>query len=197
MRGTVTSIQKFGAFIDIGGLEGLLPISEAGWGRTGDLGDVLRVGQEVEVAVMSCDWEKNRFSFSLRATLADPWAKVGTVYTRGSTHTGTVARLTPFGAFVTLEEGVDGLLHISDPRQSQALLHMARYSFEVGETLSARAFIQRYFEVSKDTPEALLLAFRIERVLGAKDAQATYALRLRGKFPESAEAKQLRTLTGK
>ena len=84
-----------------------------------------------------------------------------------------------------------------DPRQPQALLHMARYSFEAGESLSARGFIQRYFEVATDTPEVLLLAFRIERVLGAKDAQATYALRLRGKFPESTEAKQLRTLTGK
>ncbi len=84
-----------------------------------------------------------------------------------------------------------------NPRQPQALLHMARYSFEAGESLSARGFIQRYFEVAKDTPDALLLAFRIERVLGAKDAQATYALRLRGKFPQSAEAKQLRTLTGR
>jgi type IV pilus assembly protein PilF len=84
-----------------------------------------------------------------------------------------------------------------NPRQPQALLHMARYSFEAGESLSARGFMQRYFEVSTDTPEVLLLAFRIERALGAKDAQATYALRLRGKFPESAEAKQLRTLTGK
>ncbi len=84
-----------------------------------------------------------------------------------------------------------------NPRQPQALLHMARYSFETGESLSARGFMQRYFEVSTDTPEVLLLAFRIERVLGAKDAQATYALRLRGKFPESAAATQLRTLTGK
>jgi len=84
-----------------------------------------------------------------------------------------------------------------NPRQPQALLHMARISFETGEPLSARGFMQRYFEVSTDTPEVLLLAFRIERALGAKDAQATYAIRLRGKFPESAEAKQLRTLTGK
>jgi len=123
VRGTVTSIQKFGAFIDIGGLEGLLPISEVGWGRTGDLDDVLRVGQEVDVALMSCDWEKNRFSFSLRATLADPWDKVGTVYTRGSTHTGTVARLTPFGAFVTLAAGIDGLLHISKIGQGRRINH--------------------------------------------------------------------------
>jgi type IV pilus assembly protein PilF len=84
-----------------------------------------------------------------------------------------------------------------NPRQPQALLELARFSFETGETLSARGFMQRYFEVAADTPESLLLGFRIERVLGAKDAQASYALRLRGKFPESAEAKQLRTLTGK
>jgi len=83
-----------------------------------------------------------------------------------------------------------------NPRQPQALLELAHFSFDTGEMLSARGFMQRYFEVSADTPEALLLAFRIERALGAKDAQATYALRLRGKFPESAEAKQLRTLIG-
>lgn len=85
----------------------------------------------------------------------------------------------------------------NDPRLSPALINMARLSFEAGEMLSARGFMQRYFEVAKDSPESLLLAFRIERALGAKDAQANYALRLRGKFPDSAEAKQLRTLTGK
>ena len=84
-----------------------------------------------------------------------------------------------------------------NPRQQQALLHMARLSFETREMLAGRGFMQRYFEVAQDSPEALLLAFRIERALGAKDAQASYALRLRGKFPESTEAKQLRTLTGK
>lgn len=83
-----------------------------------------------------------------------------------------------------------------DPRLAPALLQMARLSFESGQMLSARGFMQRYFEVGRDTPEALLLAFRIERALGAKDAQASYAVRLRGKFPESAEARQLRTLTG-
>ena len=84
-----------------------------------------------------------------------------------------------------------------NPRQPQALLHMANLTFDAHEMLAARGFMQRYFEVAQDSPEALLLAFRIERALGAKDAQASYALRLRGKFPESAQAKQLRTLTGK
>ncbi len=84
-----------------------------------------------------------------------------------------------------------------NPRYPTALYHMARLSYESGEMLSARGFMQRFFEVSRDTPEALLLAFRIERALNAKDAQASLALRLRGKFPDSAEAKQLRTLVGR
>jgi len=95
-------------------------------GRTGDISQVLRVGQAVEVAIKGLDWEKERFTFSLRATLADPWDKVGTVYTRGSTHTGTVSRLAPFGAFVTLEEGVDGLLHISKLGEGRRINHPAR-----------------------------------------------------------------------
>jgi type IV pilus assembly protein PilF len=85
----------------------------------------------------------------------------------------------------------------ASPQYPPALLHMARLSFDANEMLPARGFMQRFFEAARDTPEALLLAFRIERALGAKDAQASYAVRLRGKFPDSAEAKQLRMLTGK
>lgn len=123
VKGTVTGLRDFGAFVDIGGLEGLLPVSEAGWGRTADIAQVLSVGQEVEVAVKGLDWEKERFTFSLRATLADPWDKVGTKYARGSTCTGTVARLAPFGAFVTLEDGIDGLLHISKIGEGRRINH--------------------------------------------------------------------------
>ncbi|ORJ58291.1 30S ribosomal protein S1 [Geothermobacter hydrogeniphilus] len=113
VQGTVTNIRDFGAFVDIGGIEGLLPISEISYGRVEDINEVLHVGQQLEVAVKSCDWENNRFSFSLRDTLADPWDRVGTVFAVGTTHTGTVSRLANFGAFVTLDEGLDGLLHIS------------------------------------------------------------------------------------
>ena len=113
VRGTVTAIRDFGAFIDIGGLEGLLPIAEMAWGRIDRIEDLLQVGQELEVVVKSCDWEKDRFSFSLRDTLADPWQqKVGSLYREGMTVTGTVARLAQFGAFVTIDEGIDGLLPI-------------------------------------------------------------------------------------
>ena len=113
VSGTVLSLQDFGAFVDIGGLEGLIPISEVGWSRVKDVREVLSVGQKVQVVVKSIDREKDRISLSLKDTLADPWDQVAQQYPEGSFHTGTVSRLAPFGAFVTLVPGVDGLLHIS------------------------------------------------------------------------------------
>ena len=113
IRGKVTSLQKFGAFVDIGGLEGLLPISEIAWSRTEKVEDILSMGQEVDVIIKKLDWEQDRFSFSLKDALPDPWERAVETYAIGSYHTGTVARLAPFGAFVTLKEGLDGLIHIS------------------------------------------------------------------------------------
>jgi small subunit ribosomal protein S1 len=113
VRGTVTSIRDFGAFVMVDGIEGLIPISEIGWGRVEEVGDVLAVGQEVEVVVKKLDWENDRFSFSLKETLADPWERVAEQFPVGTYHKGVVARLAPFGAFVTLGAGVDGLIHIS------------------------------------------------------------------------------------
>jgi small subunit ribosomal protein S1 len=135
VKGTVTSLRDFGAFVDIGGVEGLLPISEISYGRVDDIKQVLQVGQELEVAVKKIDWEANRFSFSLRDTLADPWQKVGSVYVEGGTRTGTVARLAPFGAFVTLEDGIDGLVHISKLGAGRRLKHPGEV-LKVGEKLT-------------------------------------------------------------
>ena len=123
VRGKVTSIQKFGAFVDIGGVEGLLPVSEIAWNRTEKVGDVLSVGQEVEVILKKLDWEQERFSFSLKDALPDPWDRVADTYPAGSYHMGTVSRLAPFGAFVTLAEGVDGLIHISKLGAGRRLSH--------------------------------------------------------------------------
>ena len=135
VRGTVTSLRDFGAFVDIGGIEGLLPISEVAWGRVEDLASVLQVGQEIDVTVKSCDWEKERFSFSLRETLADPWGKVGATYLAGGTYPGTVARLAPFGAFVTLEDGIDGLIHISRLGAGRRIKHPQEV-LKVGQKLA-------------------------------------------------------------
>ena len=113
VKGVITSLRDFGAFIDIGGLEGLIPVSEIGWGRIEDIRGVLSEGQEVEVAVMKLDWDNDRFSFSLKDTMPDPWDSATAKYHEGSIHIGQIARLTDFGAFVTLEPGIDGLVHIS------------------------------------------------------------------------------------
>ena len=123
VRGTVTNIRDFGAFLDIGGIEGLLPISEISYGRVEDINDILTLGQELEVAVKRIDWDNNKFSFSLRDTQADPWKKVGSIYRVGQQYPGKVSRLAQFGAFVTLEEGIDGLLHISKLGDGQRIRH--------------------------------------------------------------------------
>lgn len=113
VRGTVTSIQKFGAFVDIGGVEGLLPVSELAWTRTEKTSDKLSSGQLVKVIIKSLDWQNGRISLSLKDALPNPWDSAAQNWPAGSYHTGRVSRLAPFGAFVTLGDGVDGLIHVS------------------------------------------------------------------------------------
>ena len=113
VKGTVTSVREFGAFVSIGPIEGLIPVSEIGWERVDDVGSALSVGQVVEVAITRLDWANRRFSFSLKKTLADPWDTAADRFPAGSRLVGKVVRLTAFGAFVSLGGGVDGLLHVS------------------------------------------------------------------------------------
>ena len=120
---TVTSIQKFGAFVRAGAVEGLLPVSEIGWTKVKDVADVLAVGDEISVVVKSIDWDNNKFSFSLKDTLPDPWEALVENFPVGSVHSGTVSRLAQFGAFVTLTDGVDGLLHISKIGKGKRISH--------------------------------------------------------------------------
>jgi small subunit ribosomal protein S1 len=123
VSGHITSIARFGAFVDIGGIEGLVPISEISWGRVEDIHTVLAVGQKVDVAIKKLDWENDKFSFSLKEILPDPWKNIGQKYPEGSLHKGKVTRLAPFGAFVTLEPGIDGLVHISELGKGQKIRH--------------------------------------------------------------------------
>jgi small subunit ribosomal protein S1 len=123
VTGTVISLQDYGAFVDIGGLEGLIPISEIGWSRVKDVRDVLSVGQQLKVVIKTIDKEKERISLSIKDTLVDPWEQVIDRFPEGSFHTGTVARLDTFGAFVTLIDGVDGLIHISKLGSGKRINH--------------------------------------------------------------------------
>jgi small subunit ribosomal protein S1 len=123
IRGTIASIHSFGAFVRVGAVEGLIPISEIAWDRVDDITKLLTVGQEVEVMVMKLDWEKDRLSFSLKRALPDPWESIEKDFPQGSVHSGTVVRLANFGAFVSLAPGVDGLLHISRMGSGKRIKH--------------------------------------------------------------------------
>lgn len=114
IRGTITRIQDFGAFVDIGGVQALLPISEISFESIADIKQVLSVGQEIEASVLKLDWQAGRISLSLKALLADPWLNAESRYPIGSRHTGTVVRTAEYGIFIALEPGLDGLLHVSE-----------------------------------------------------------------------------------
>ncbi|XOF32922.1 MAG: 30S ribosomal protein S1 [Candidatus Electrothrix sp. YB6] len=136
-EGTVTSIRKFGAFIDLGGADGLIPISELAWGQTDRVEDVLSIGQKVEVVIKKLDWDKDRISLSLKDTLENPWDRVEENYPPASIHAGVVSRLAQFGAFVTLEPGIDGLLHISKLGAGRRLNH-PREVLEAGQEITVK-----------------------------------------------------------
>lgn len=123
VRGRIVSFQKYGAFVDLGGVEGLLPISEISWGHVEDIRDVLTAGQELELQVLKLDREKDRLSLSLRKIQPDPWLTVEQRYTEGSSCRGKVVRLARFGAFVELEPGIEGLLHISRLGEGKKIKH--------------------------------------------------------------------------
>ncbi|MFC1862678.1 30S ribosomal protein S1 [Thermodesulfobacteriota bacterium] len=123
VSGDVTAIRKFGAFVDIGGIEGLIPISEISWGRVEDISSILSIGQEVDVVIKKLDWEDDKYSFSLKEIIPNPWNEIELKYPNGSIQKGNVSRLAPFGAFITLEPGIDGLLHISDLGKGKRLMH--------------------------------------------------------------------------
>ncbi len=113
LSGRVKSLTDFGAFIDLGGVDGLLHISEMSWSRVRHPSEVLKEGETVEVAVLRLDREKGRVSLGLKQVHANPWQDIDRRFPEGSIVKGEVARLTPFGAFISLEPGVDGLVHIS------------------------------------------------------------------------------------
>lgn len=112
-EGTVKSLTSFGAFIDLGGVDGLLHISEMSWGHIGHPSEVLKVGDKITVMVLSIDRERNRIGLGLKQVLPDPWSQLSEKYPVGAEVTGKVVRLVKFGAFVELEPGIDGLVHIS------------------------------------------------------------------------------------
>ena len=114
LQGTVSSIVDFGAFVDLGGIDGLIHISELSWNHVNHPSEVVKVGQEVEVEVLDVDLNRERISLGLKQTTEDPWRALVKKYPVGAIVEGTVTKLVPFGAFVDLGEGIEGLVHISE-----------------------------------------------------------------------------------
>jgi small subunit ribosomal protein S1 len=139
VRGTVTSIRDFGAFVDLGGVDGLLHISELGYGRVGHPSEVLQLGQEVEAQVIKCDPQpaaggtgRRQVALSLKALAADPWSTVRERFPVGKTVHGIVRKVEAFGAFVEITPGLDGLVHVSKLVLDRRVSH-ARQVVSVGQ----------------------------------------------------------------
>lgn len=138
ISGPIASIQSFGAFVDLGGVQALLPVSEIGRSRVEDIHAVLSVGQEIRASVLKVDWQNERITLSMKSLLADPWDTAAEKFPEGSKHAGTVARLAAFGAFVTLEPGLDGLLHESEISKAGAYGAKNGPGLKVGQSLTVQ-----------------------------------------------------------
>ena len=112
--GVVSSIVNFGAFVDLGGVDGLVHVSELSWKHIDHPGEVVEVGDEVTVEVLEVDFERERVSLSLKATQEDPWQAFARTHTINQVVPGVVTKLVPFGAFIRVHEGIEGLVHISE-----------------------------------------------------------------------------------
>jgi small subunit ribosomal protein S1 len=123
VKGHVRSLTNFGAFVDIGGIEGLLHVSDLAWGKVDHPSEVVKVGQELEVAVLDFNERDEKISLGLKQLTPDPWSNVQDKYRSGQRLPGKVVSLTDFGAFVELEKGVEGLVHISDLSWSRKHVH--------------------------------------------------------------------------
>ena len=114
LKGTVSSIVDFGAFVDLGGIDGLIHISELSWSHVNHPSEVVKVGEEVEVEVLDVDLQRERISLGLKQTTEDPWTKLVETYPVGTVVDGKVTKIVPFGAFIELGANVEGLVHISE-----------------------------------------------------------------------------------
>jgi len=123
VEGIVKNLTDYGAFIDLGGIDGLLHITDMSWGRVNHPSDVLAVGDKINVKVLKFDREKERVSLGLKQTVEDPWLIVESKYVVGERVTGKVVSLTDYGAFIELEKGVEGLIHVSEMSWTRRIKH--------------------------------------------------------------------------
>ena len=136
LEGTVRSLMDYGAFVDLGGIDGLLHVSDIAWNRIGKASDVLEVGQSLQVKVLKIDPKSKRISLGLKQLQAHPWDAVATTFAVGDRVRGTVTRTAEFGAFVEIAPGVEGLVHLSEMSWSKRI-HKATEVLNTGDTVDA------------------------------------------------------------
>jgi small subunit ribosomal protein S1 len=136
ISGSITNLCDFGAFVDLGGLEGLIHISELSWGRVGHPADILKRGQMVDVYVLEVNRDAGRVALSLKRMHPDPWETVHERYEIGQTVEGTITNVVDFGAFARVEEGLEGLIHVSELAEGH-FLHPRNVVAE-GQVIRAR-----------------------------------------------------------
>ena len=156
VTGTVSRLTDFGAFVDLGGIDGLIHISEMSWGRISNPKDVLKEGQTVEAIVLEVDKEKGKISLSLKDADKNPWKIAVEKYAVGTVVEGKVVRMVPFGAFVELEPGVDGLVHISQIAEKHVV--KPEDELKIGEVIKVKVLEvnpeQKKISLSKKAAEA-------------------------------------------
>jgi small subunit ribosomal protein S1 len=136
IQGVVKNITDYGAFIDLGGIDGLLHITDMSWGRVGHPSEMFNIGDKVEVSVLKYDRETGRISLGLKQKSADPWSGVATKYAIGTRVRGRVVSLTDYGAFIELEPGVEGLVHVSVMSWTHEVRHPSRV-VSIGDQVEA------------------------------------------------------------
>jgi small subunit ribosomal protein S1 len=137
LTGTVKNITDYGAFIDLGGIDGLLHVTDMSWGRIGHPSEIFQVGDQVEVVVLHFDRETGRVSLGYKQKSSDPWAVVDQRYPVGARVQGRVVSLTNYGAFVELEPGVEGLVHVSEMSWTRRVRHPSKV-VNVGDTVEVQ-----------------------------------------------------------
>jgi small subunit ribosomal protein S1 len=135
-RGQVTGVSSFGAFVDIGGADGLVHISELSWTPVASVDEVLKVGQELDVYVLRVDRETRRIALSLRRLEPTPWDQAAEKFQLGQVVTGTITKLTDFGAFARIEDTVEGLIHVSELTQRH--IRHPKEVVDVGDTMALK-----------------------------------------------------------
>ncbi len=126
LEGAVKSITDYGAFVDLGGIDGLLHVTDMSWGRIGHPSEIVTAGEKIKVVVLKYDPERERVSLGMKQLIPDPWQSVVERYSVGSRVRGTVVSLTDYGAFIELEQGIEGLLHVSEMSWTKRVVHPSK-----------------------------------------------------------------------